>query len=174
MCLPAVACRKSDRRWRPLLQSKVPYAKTAELGRYISPIFEELNWAYSSTIWTMLALDVLHLDTMKQPWQQATISSGTASCCEHLPAGLRKTCVLAADHQGMSDCTAAAFDFFETGTRPDEKMLENAEWWRLQQQQQEQEQHQQQAEQKQATKQKPKQQQKQQERQQTQRQEPPP
>ena len=39
-----------------MLQSKVPYAKTAELGRYISPIFEELNWAYSSAISIVLAL----------------------------------------------------------------------------------------------------------------------
>ena len=48
MCHSCSACRKSDQRWRPVLQAKVPYAKTAELRRYVSPIFEELNWAYSS------------------------------------------------------------------------------------------------------------------------------
>jgi hypothetical protein len=154
-----------------VLQSKVPYAKTAELGRYISPIFEELNWAYSSAVSANLLRGAFCLLTIIQPVQAGTGSSGNASYYDLTPAGLQVRCVFAADHQGISDCTAAAFDFFETGTRPDEKMLENAEWWRLQQQQQEQEQ---QEEQEQTKKQKPKQQQqKQQQQHQKQEQQPP-
>lgn len=41
----------------------------------------------------------------------------------------------AADHQGISDCTAASFEFFESGKQPDEKMLENPGFWALQGQQ---------------------------------------
>jgi zinc transporter 2 len=75
--------RKSDKRWQGVLRERVPYANTVRLEKFVSPIFEELNWAYSN-------------------------------------------------HQGISDCTAAAFEFFETGKQPDEKMLDNPEFWALQ------------------------------------------
>ncbi len=41
-------CRKSDKRWQAVLREQVPYANTVRLEKYVSSIFEELNWAYSS------------------------------------------------------------------------------------------------------------------------------
>lgn len=40
--------RKSDKRWQAVLREQVPYANTVRLEKYVSSIFEELNWAYSS------------------------------------------------------------------------------------------------------------------------------
>jgi len=40
--------RRTDKKWVPLVRREVPALKNAELRKFVSPVFEELNWAFSN------------------------------------------------------------------------------------------------------------------------------
>lgn len=40
--------RRTDKKWVPVVRREVPALKRAELRKFVSPVFEELNWAFSS------------------------------------------------------------------------------------------------------------------------------
>lgn len=40
--------RRTDKKWAPLVRRRVEALKHAELHKFVSPIFEELNWAFSN------------------------------------------------------------------------------------------------------------------------------
>ncbi len=40
--------RRTSKRWVPEVREKVAALRDAELRKFVSPVFEELNWAFSS------------------------------------------------------------------------------------------------------------------------------